>query len=238
MAKKKIKHTFTFDKGLLGSNHVIIGLDMSLSHTGIVILNGDGQILHQESVIHEAKKRTKDKIKMDEHYMVVKINGSNEEVRYDITEYKDRSIDNMKRVFAVRDRVQMLIKKYGVTLASIESPSYGSSGHIVQLSEMSFASRVILREANIPYYMVSPKTMKKYIAGHGSAEKEEIQRAILLKYYLTFSDDNEADAFGLARMLLDLGEEMEHYIRSGGGDQYEKQLKKKLKEKELKNELV
>jgi Holliday junction resolvasome RuvABC endonuclease subunit len=124
-----------------------------------------------------------------------------------------------------------LVEQYGVTLASIESPSYGSSGHIVQLSEMSFASRMVLREAGIPYYMVSPKTMKKYIAGHGSAEKEDIQRSILEKYFLVFSDDNEADAFGLARMLLELGEEMEFYIKSGGGDLYAKQLKTKMKDK-------
>lgn len=46
--------------------------------------------------------------------------------------------------------------------------------------------------------LVSPTTLKKWIAGSGGAKKEDVKLAIYKKYGMEFKTDDEADAFALA----------------------------------------
>lgn len=221
LSKKDIN--FSFDKSLEGKRGVyVIGLDLSLRHSGIVIINNKKEVVHQESIIYEELKKTVKKQRKDRHFMVFKINGELHEKKLEITA-DDHSIDSIQRIIVVKKRVEALLKKYKITHAVIEAPSFGSVGQKVQLTELTTPIKIALKLKKIPFYLVPPKTLKYYIAGKGNAEKEDIQRAILEKYFLAFEDDNESDAFGLAIMGLELGEEISLYIKSGAPEVYHKQ---------------
>ena len=221
LSKKDIK--FYFDKSLEGKKNIfIIGLDMSLRHTGIVIINSKKEVVHQESIIYEEMKKTVKKQRKDRHFMVFKINGEIFDKKMEITA-DDHSIDSIERIIVVKKRVEFLLKKYKITHAVIEAPSFGSVGQKVQLTELTTPVKVALKMKKIPFYLVPPKTLKVYIAGKGNAEKEDLQKAIFDKYCLVFEDDNESDAFGLAIMKLELGEEINLYIKSGAPEVYHKQ---------------
>lgn len=229
MAKRKKKLSkkdinFSFDKSLEGKKDVfVIGLDMSLRHSGIVIINNKKEVVHQESIIYEEVKKTVKKKRKDTHYMIFKINGKIHDKKFDITDYEDHSIDSLERIIVVKKRVEFLLKKYNITHAVIEAPSYASVGLKVQLTELTTPIKVALKLKKRPFYLVPPKTLKYYIAGTGNAEKKDIQKAVLEKYFLVFEDDNESDAFGLAIMGLELGEEIKLYIKSGAPEVYAKQ---------------
>lgn len=221
LSKKDI--IFSFDKSLVGQKDIfVMGLDLSLRHSGIVIINSKREVIHQESIIYEESKKTEKKVRKDRHFMLFKINGEVNPNKAEITSV-DHSIDSMERIIVVKKRIEFLIKKYKITHAVIEAPSYASLGMKVQLTELTTPIKIALRLSNIPFYLVPPKTLKYYIAGKGDAEKEDMQRSILEKYFLVFEDDNESDAFGLAIMGLEIGEELSLYIKSGAPEQYKKQ---------------
>lgn len=225
VSKKDIH--FTLDKGLSKSKkNIIIGLDMSLRHSGVVILNHLGKIIHRESIIFETKNKTEKKQKKDTHKIFFRINNADQQQEVDVTN-KDHSIDTIKRYIVIQKRIEQLVQKFKVTHACIEGPAYQGTGQKIQLAELTILIRVMLRKKKIPFYIASPKTAKKYISGNGNADKEQMQESILEKYDYNLEDDNEADAFGLARLLLDLGEETALYCIAGAPDVYLKQLSEK-----------
>lgn len=75
-----------------------------------------------------------------------------------------------------------------------------------EAGELSWLTRRKLIERlgvmNIVAYptIVAPSTLKKFITGNGHADKNLILKAVLQKWGLDVDDDNEADAYGLARM--------------------------------------
>lgn len=48
---------------------------------------------------------------------------------------------------------------------------------------------------------VPPMTLKKYAAGKGNAKKQEMLLQIYKRWGIEFTDDNAADAYGLARLV-------------------------------------
>jgi crossover junction endodeoxyribonuclease RuvC len=50
---------------------------------------------------------------------------------------------------------------------------------------------------------IPPMTLKKYASGKGNSKKQEMLLQIYKRWNMEFSDDNAADAYGLARMAAE-----------------------------------
>jgi len=190
-------------EGHYGSNHIIAGIDPSMTSTGLVIIDSQGNILDQGL------------IETEPHDWV-------------------RDID---RFHYIRDQIIDKIKKFKVTLVVIEHFSYGSPGkqkssRVFQLAGLGYIIRSSLATENYKYYEVSPNSLKAFVAENGTADKPMISAAILEKYGLWYDPDKEndiADAYGLSRMLLCLGERIIGFSEKGGAQKLKK-LRKKLSE--------
>ena len=75
-------------------------------------------------------------------------------------------------------------------------------------------------EAGFPY-IVGIGTLKKFVTGRGDARKDDIKLHVYKKWDVEFSDDNEADAYGLARWMWAL--------KKGAAFKYEEEALKKYK---------
>jgi Holliday junction resolvasome RuvABC endonuclease subunit len=64
--------------------------------------------------------------------------------------------------------------------------------------------RLALIQAHVPYILVAPATVKKFITGRGNATKADIRMAIYQRVGLDFPDDNQADAWVLRQIGLHL----------------------------------
>lgn len=64
--------------------------------------------------------------------------------------------------------------------------------------------RLALMEIRVPYVLVTPATVKKFITGRGNATKADIRMAIYQRVGLDFPDDNQADAWVLRQIGLHL----------------------------------
>jgi len=60
-------------------------------------------------------------------------------------------------------------------------------------------AKLILHRVGVPYHdKLSPKELKKFVAGHGDADKAEMVRAIDFMFNLKVINHNTAEALGLA----------------------------------------
>jgi Holliday junction resolvasome RuvABC endonuclease subunit len=97
-----------------------------------------------------------------------------------------------------------LLRREQPELVLIEGYAFGAKGSaVVTLGELGalvrhallvdFAGRVV---------EVSPSMAKRAACGRGNASKVEIASALASRHRVTFRDDDEADAWGLARIAL------------------------------------
>jgi Holliday junction resolvasome RuvABC endonuclease subunit len=103
-----------------------------------------------------------------------------------------------------------------IELAAIEGPSYGPrrSSMADEMATVHQIARLELWRAGVPYVEAPPKTLKRWISGTGTAEKNLMLREVFKRWGYNAQDDNDADAYALARLaqqwhrgVLDAGDQ-------------------------------
>lgn len=87
----------------------------------------------------------------------------------------------------------------GVEFAALEGYAYGSTGKVFELGEVGGVIKCLLVESGIPYRIVAPVLLKKFATASTYATKERMLDAAKIHGH-AFTDDNQADAFFLARI--------------------------------------
>jgi len=111
----------------------------------------------------------------------------------------------------VEDRLMELEKEFKfipniVCLHSvcIEGPSYASNGaFILQMGALHFMIRIMFKKRGVPFKVIAPGTLKKFVTGDGRAKKDLMLLKVYKKWGVEFDNDNLADAYSLARMALE-----------------------------------
>jgi crossover junction endodeoxyribonuclease RuvC len=95
--------------------------------------------------------------------------------------------------------------------AIIEGLSYGSVGGAqAERSALHWMVRVDLYQLGIPYVVVTPMSLKKFVCGTAKAEKSMMIREVYRRWGVEASNDNEADAAALAHLGLVYYGQAEH----------------------------
>lgn len=90
----------------------------------------------------------------------------------------------------------------------LEGYSFGSRGQgAISLGEWGGVLRLTLRDLQFPFVDIAPAQVKKYVTGKGNSKKPEIAVAAYKKWGFEFSDDNLTDAAVLAKMCEDFSRE-------------------------------
>ena len=150
-----------------------IGIDPSLTGTGIVCLDEEGNIEDQELI------KTASSLEIEERFILI-----NDKIRklIDVCLYR-----NINRCFGT---------------VYIEGLSFGAKGNaITQLSGLHYFLRInlYLRD-DLGYKIIPPTALKKFVTGKGNCKKELMLLEVYKRWGVEFKDNNLADAFGLARM--------------------------------------
>lgn len=157
---------------------IFIGLDLSISETGWCIFNKEG---YTESGIVVSKKQ-------DHPCDMLRFIDTAEKI------IEHTGLENL-----LEDNPIILIENYAMR----------GKGQITRIAEFTAVVKTrlysILPWENIWYS--SPQTLKKFIMGKGNADKSLILKEIYRKYNMDFNNDNEADAYGLTRILWSMHNE-------------------------------
>ncbi len=149
-----------------------IGIDPSLTGTGIVVLI-DGRL--EEKALIKTKP-----------------------------DVEKTPVNELKRLLNIVLKIDSIIGKYVqyTEMVAIEGLSFGARNTtaLIQLSGLNYLIRKLLYELNIPFTIVAPTTLMKFGTGKGNAQKDLVMMEIYKRYSVTLTNDNEADAYAMARI--------------------------------------
>jgi len=157
---------------------IVMGIDPSLTSTGIIVLH-DGQI--------ETAVTTKNRPEL----------GTIERVG-EIRRGINQIISNMTNFYKPEE-------SQAPDLIVIEGFSYGSKGRSVfDIAYLGWRIREELERLkntdSIPWIEVPPSQLKQFATGKGNANKEIILQQVYKRWGVEFSDNNQADAYVLAKI--------------------------------------
>lgn len=155
---------------------LIIGIDPSLTSTGIVVLR-DSKV--------ELAETTKDRPEL----------GTIERVKL-IREQITNVIENLTDGHGEWQAPDLIV---------IEGFSYGSKGRsLFDIAYLGWRIREDLEQLKvddgIPWLEVPPTQVKQFATGKGNANKEIILQQVYKRWGVEFSDNNQADAYVLAQI--------------------------------------
>lgn len=143
-----------------------LGLDLSLTGSGVVIIDDNYSILFSETL-----------------------------------SVKSRDVE---RLLFLENKLLNILQDKSITITAIEGPAYQDTGKIFELGEWAGVVKLNLYKLSIPYIIVAPMQLKKYVSGSGKAGKKEL---IILDVFKNFGeeirDNNIADAYVLSRIARD-----------------------------------
>jgi crossover junction endodeoxyribonuclease RuvC len=86
----------------------------------------------------------------------------------------------------------------------MEGPSYNSKGsYVLQMGALNYFIQYWLATAKIDYTVRTPGELKKFVTGKGNCKKDLILLKVFKKWGVEFECDDLADAYGLARYILE-----------------------------------
>lgn len=149
----------------------VIGLDLSLTGTGLVVLDIAGHVLDAMTISSKLR--------------------------------------DMERLAFIRSTIGKVFSNYEPGLACIEGYSMGSrAGQLASIGELGGVVKLLLHRNNFPYQIVAPTQLKKFATGKGNGAKDEVMMHVYKRWGWEAKDNNQADAYVLARIALSLeGEE-------------------------------
>ncbi len=156
----------------------ILGIDPSLTSTGLVVLSGTGETLHHEAI------KTKPNRHVADGGIVLRLSYISD------------------RVLSVCRRFAPPI------LIVIEQPvSYGGHGRsAMEIAGLFYVLRYRLEIGDsVPkgqLWIVTPARLKQFAAGKGNAKKPVVAAAVKERWGMEFKTTDETDAYVLARIGL------------------------------------
>lgn len=151
---------------------ITVGLDLSLTKTGIVITQEDGSVLYSGLV---KSKPTGDSV-IDETRRILKIAEE------------------------VVSKIDEMLPGENPAIIAIEGLAFmaRNTSALVQLAGLNYLIRVMLSELGWPFIIVAPTSLKKFITGSGKGDKDMMSMAVYKNYGFESLDNNIADAYSLS----------------------------------------
>jgi Holliday junction resolvasome RuvABC endonuclease subunit len=115
---------------------------------------------------------------------------------------KQNEFTGLTRAGMIANEVIKILRGWPVELVVIENYSFGSKFNMAMLVEIGTITRYFVKQEGYTLMTVSPSTMKKFVAGVGTAQKNLILKEAHKKWGFDFTDDNECDAACLGVMGL------------------------------------
>lgn len=112
-----------------------------------------------------------------------------------------KKLDGAHRLCWLRDGAREMIAGVRPNVIIVEGYSYGSANQAHQVGEWGGVFRLMCWEMDLPTVVVPPHNLKKWITGHGLADKKKVYLPTLKQRAgRQFETDDEAEAFALSDM--------------------------------------
>lgn len=112
-----------------------------------------------------------------------------------------KGLRGVERLAYVWDEIERIIAQYSPFQGALEGYAYGVGvGRVFELGEVGGAAKLCMYRHGVPFLVVTPAQLKKFVSENGSADKEKMMLATKVKWQQVIKDDNACDAYGLAQV--------------------------------------
>ena len=196
-----------------------LGIDQSLSNTGIFVLDENQEPIHFQSIVTYPQildfRNKCDSTVEFENDLIDKSNDV-----WKLTKPKSKLTKEEKTSLKTPDHVRMnyiwksietIIKDFNVHSVSFEGISFGGSGRVITLAMLLGGIQKLALDYNLDFKMPTPNALKKFATDNGRASKEEMIEALpehILKDVIEYGKENKlkiddiCDAYHLSRYLF------------------------------------
>jgi len=108
--------------------------------------------------------------------------------------------NHMARITDLQGKIQGLIEHYKPDLAVVENYSYSSKFISFVAVEINAIIRWELYKQGVPYILIPPTSLKKFVTGKGNSAKDLLRLEAYKRWGVEAKTDDEIDAYGLAMM--------------------------------------
>jgi Holliday junction resolvasome RuvABC endonuclease subunit len=158
----------------------VMGLDLALTNTGVVILTEYGSLLRSYTLRYPMTRRRKNDPPISED-------------------------ERIERLINLTNEIVGLAKEYKVRYVALEGSAYSKQYQAHQLGEINGNVKVQLWLAcKVVPTVIPPTTARKHVLGFGNATKAEIQSVLVDQMRYNLGGEHEVDAYVVARYLWDL----------------------------------
>jgi len=138
-----------------------------------------------------------------------------------------------ERLVEIRRGIIKVINHSPVKLAVIEGYAYGRNvGRFFDIGELGGVIKQSLYLKDIPYIIITPLMLKKWITGTSRGDKSVILMKILKQFDIEINDNNIGDAFVLARIGYTLNKIARGKIKVSNIYKYQEECIKTIVKKE------
>ena len=111
-----------------------------------------------------------------------------------------KGLGDFERLDHILQRIMQLVAD-PKPLVIMEDFSFASKGQAVfQIGGLGYLVRHALWKLGIPFLVVAPTLLKKFVAGKGNVDKNVILKEVFKRWQFDTNDDNIADAFVLMQI--------------------------------------
>jgi len=168
--KKRVVHTTTERRARHVPNGLYIGLDQSISGTGIVALDEGGELIDSTVVSGRQVREPMDKC------------------------------TRIVEIFAQFYEWVNALKGDRLPCVVLEDFAYSQANHMALLGGLGYHIRIMMRQTGWHFATCPTGTLKKVVTGSGNSSKALMIRDVYKRWNFETDNDNIADAFGLAKL--------------------------------------
>lgn len=174
---------------------IVIGIDPSMNSTGLCIRE-NGHYKYKLISTHPTKKM----LKLSEQMPNLDVIVVNKEPP---AKGVQQAINASKNISYIMYYVWFYLLLYKPDYVVIEAPAFNATGRVADLAGLNHAIRLECIKMKIPFYPISPTTVKMHTVGNGQATKEMMIQTWLelfpdYKPLEKMKIDDLADAWALA----------------------------------------
>ena len=111
----------------------------------------------------------------------------------------DKPVDETRRIAEIVENCMSTISNYVPEMVILENLAFMAQGtSLTQLAGLHHFTRILLEREHIPFILVAPTSLKKFVTGSGKGDKDQMQMVVYKEYGHESLDNNECDAYALA----------------------------------------
>ncbi len=104
------------------------------------------------------------------------------------------------RLVVIHEAIKNILVQNDIDMVIQQNYSFGSKFNRQAMGQLGGIAKYTYSTMNIPYILIPPTVLKKFVCGKGVAQKDRVRLQAFRKWNIDFSTNDQVDSFVLAKI--------------------------------------